>query len=273
MTLPDSNAVWSVYDQKYFVDEDSSYNSLDYKKYFFSTDSLLTNETLIALVREDTTTQEVFAIASGDSIERLIYDFSLNENDTVSVYPLSFPEYYGPIRVQIESVDTVIIGAVQRRRQKIIGYDFSLPLVEYWIEGIGSTMGLFNSGASGAGIVDIYYPVLLCFEQNGNLVFDNPNFPSCYQAYPTSVNDIELSNSVDVFPNPARNSCTIKSESEILTYQVVSVSGRLIFEKGVKANTVSVDLSNLTKGVYILRLTTEKGTVTKRIIKTAYNKT
>jgi hypothetical protein len=271
VALPDSNAIWSVYDQKYFVDGDSTYNSVDYKKYYLSMDSLLTNESLFAIVREDTITRQVFAIASDDTVERLIYDFSLNENDTVSVYPFSFLGFSEAVRIQIESVDTITLGAVERRRQKIVGLDGNTGYDEYWIEGIGSTMGPFNSGATGYVIFDIYYPFLLCFEKDGNLLYNNPEFSSCYQAYPTSVNDIELNNSVDIFPNPTYNSCTIKSESEISTYQVVSVSGRHIYEQRVKADTISVDISDLAEGVYILRLTTAKGLVTKRIIKTAYN--
>jgi hypothetical protein len=267
IALPDSNAVWSVYNEKYFIDGDSTFNSVDYKKYYLTTDSLMTNPSFFAIAREDTLTREVYAIASGDTLEHLLYDFSLNVNDTTTVYPLSFLPYSGPIKVQVEAVDSVLIGTVYHKRQKVVGFDQDTGMDEYWIEGIGSTMGLFNSGVTGYVIFDIYYPVLLCFEKDDILLYDSPFYSNCYEDYPTGINDIEFQKTIDIFPNPVTNSVSIKSETEISGYQIVSASGQIISTQRVKTSSISVDMTNFDDGVYIFQLTTENGVVSKKIIK------
>ncbi|MBK8846793.1 MAG: hypothetical protein IPO27_09730 [Bacteroidetes bacterium] len=93
LNFPDSTAIWSVYDEKYFVDGDSTYNSVNYKKYLFTNDSIVTTGTFFALLREDTVQKKVFSIASGSTQEQLLYDFSLSVNDTITVYPISFIYY------------------------------------------------------------------------------------------------------------------------------------------------------------------------------------
>ena len=50
--------------------------------------------------------------------------------------------------------------------------------------------------------------------------------------------------------------------------QVLDLSGRSIFEDRINVESkVILDLSNDQSGVYLLRITTDSGTTTKRIIK------
>ena len=68
-----------------------------------------------------------------------------------------------------------------------------------------------------------------------------------------------------VYPNPVKDVLTINTQEPLQKIEVADLLGRTVF----KQNNVSksVDVSSLNKGVYILKLTSEKGISTKKIIK------
>jgi hypothetical protein len=267
INFPDSNAIWSVYDQKYFVDGDSSFNATEYKKYYFSNDSIVTTGSFFALLREDTMTRKVYAIAAGSTQENLLYDFSMTVDDTATVYPLSFPIYSGPISIKVESIDSILIAGNYHTRLKIIGVDFQYGMEEYWIEGIGSTMGIFNSGITGIFVTDITFPSLLCFEKEGVILYHNPDFTDCYEYYPVGIEETAPAFRLKIYPNPTNSSLKIESEKEIIYYKLLSCTGMILLEGKVGMTSFTLDISDFPPGIYLIALNTAKGTIVKKIIK------
>lgn len=265
--FPDSNAIWSIYDQKYFVDGDSIVNANKYKKYYFSNDSIVTTGSFFALLREDTISQKVFAIAQSNTQEHLLYDFSLTLNDTISVYPLSFPFFSGNILIKVDLIDSILIGSNFHKRIKVSGVNQNTGYDEYWIEGIGSTMGLFNSGITGIVITDIYYPTLFCFEKDGVILYSNPGFTDCYEIYPVGIEENDLVVRTKIYPNPTNSSFIVESEKEIIYYQLLSGIGKILMNGQVCGKSFTLDISDLPPGVYLIALITDKGVSIKKIIK------
>jgi hypothetical protein len=73
----------------------------------------------------------------------------------------------------------VEVDGTMRRQLGLGRYSVGYPpteVDEYWIEGVGSTFGFLNSGSEGMGGAFIY---LLCYHENGNLVWDNEAFDDC----------------------------------------------------------------------------------------------
>lgn len=254
--------------EKYFIDGDSTYNTIDYKKYYFTNDSIVTTGSFFALLREDTILKKVFSIASGNTQEHLLYDFSLSINDTISVYPLSFPFYFGPILIKVDLIDSVLIGSNYHKRLKISGVNENTGFDEYWIEGIGSTMGIFNCGITGIVVLDIYYSTLLCFEKDGVILYNNQNFTNCYQHHSTGIDENSLWLKTLLFPNPATSLVYIKSNIEIKSYKIESLVGKIIKQENTTSKTFSIDISTYLDGVYMVTLTTDNGIIVKKLIKT-----
>ena len=104
--------------------------------------------------------------------EVLLYDFNLMVGDTVTV------NWMGQQLMVLEESEVEVDGTM--RRQLGLGrYSVGYPpteVDEYWIEGVGSTFGFLNSGSEGMGGAFIY---LLCYHENGNLVWDNEAFEDC----------------------------------------------------------------------------------------------
>lgn len=265
--FPDSNAIWSVYTEKYFIQGDSIFNSINYKKYYQTFDSIVTSGSFFALVREDTISKRVFAIPAENNDELLIYDFSLALNDTCTVYPLSFDAHSGPILIRVEQIDSILLNGQYHKRFKMTDFYNDENLLEYWIDGIGSTLGVFNSGLSGLGYADITYPTLLCLEHDGILIFDNPDFIDCYEPYPIGIDENISFNNIEVFPNPTNNIITIKSDDYIKECNIASSHGNYINRKDVSGKVYQMDISNFPPGIYLLYIETSKENAIKKILK------
>ena len=81
-----------------------------------------------------------------------------------------------------------------------------------------------------------------------------------------SVEGQELERSIQLYPNPVKDILSIKSEAIVISkVAIYSVLGKKI--KEVKSNFESIGISNLSKGLYIIRIFSDKGSITKRIIK------
>jgi hypothetical protein len=267
INFPDSNAIWSVYNEKYFVDGDSTYNAYNYKKYYFTNDSIVTTGSFFALLRDDTINNKVFSIAAGNTQEHLLYDFSLKLNDTVSVYPISFLFWSGRILVKVDLIDSIFLGSNYHKRLKVSGVYQNTWYDEYWIEGIGSTMGLFNSGITGIVAFDIYYPTLLCFEKDGVTLYSNPYFNDCYEIYPVGITAPDMAFRLTIYPNPTNSSMVIDSDSKIDSYQILSATGKILLKGQVGLKSFTLDISDLPQGIYLVTLKTHKGLLVKKIVK------
>ncbi|MFT4757571.1 MAG: hypothetical protein ACI91R_002226, partial [Vicingaceae bacterium] len=169
-SFPDSNAIWSVYEEKFFIEGDSTAGNFDYKKIMRLEDSLATNPEFFALFRYDSITKKAYSIKSNSLEEKLLYDFDVSVNDTITVFPIGFAYVSDSIRIKVVNIDLVQIDGDQRKRIHLSGVDQNTGGGEFWIEGIGSSFGVFNPGLVGVTIFDVYYPLLLCFEVDGNLI-------------------------------------------------------------------------------------------------------
>lgn len=71
---------------------------------------------------------------------------------------------------------------------------------------------------------------------------------------------------VKIYPNPATDfiAISIKTETE---YKLFNINGKIIKEGVFLKGLNSINISNLVNGIYLMRLQTEEGVITKRIIK------
>ncbi len=81
-----------------------------------------------------------------------------------------------------------------------------------------------------------------------------------------SIDDIPPSSSIKLFPNPVSDKLMISSEGVFIeSIQVYSINGDLLLTE--KTNTESLNVSNLSEGIYFVEINTEIGRFTKKFIK------
>jgi len=113
---------------------------------------------------------------------------------------------------------------------------------------------------------------------------DNINIGSCYDdnkgilSVDVTVNDICLSNgisenssldNVKIYPNPTRSIIIIEitqlTKENILT--ICNINGQELIRQQVKDSKIQIDISNLTSGIYFVKLITDKTVEVRKIIK------
>lgn len=83
-----------------------------------------------------------------------------------------------------------------------------------------------------------------------------------------SVGEENMLNGLSIYPNPTNGVLTVSNtlDTEVFT-TVYDLNGRLLLSKTLGQNSNTLDLSNLNTGVYIVKLKTELGEVSKRVLK------
>jgi hypothetical protein len=81
--------------------------------------------------------------------------------------------------------------------------------------------------------------------------------------YVTGINNPLAAETV-VYPNPARDQVTISSSEEMTRITIVNYVGQLIENRELNQNKVVLNTTNYESGIYLVRIETESGIVTKR---------
>jgi len=77
----------------------------------------------------------------------------------------------------------------------------------------------------------------------------------------------ELNEKISIYPNPSNGKLFISTSELIKSIKVTNIIGKEIYSSN-NFNDNSIDLINFKNGVYFINLSTEKGTITKKIILT-----
>lgn len=105
-----------------------------------------------------------------------------------------------------------------------------------------------------------YYNDLCPEDASGNAAYGGPELPDAIGEH--------CLETLNVYPNPSNGIVHISAESQpVSELQVFDIFGKMLFHKSVGEREFSVDLSNYSAGTYILRLVTDKGVETRKIVK------
>jgi hypothetical protein len=95
------------------------------------------------------------------------------------------------------------------------------------------------------------------------LFFDTLNLTS------TLSNDSFLASNLSVYPNPASSVVKISNTLNAIvnTVEIADLNGRIVKTQNVNATEAEISINDLSAGVYMLKVTTDQGTATKKIVK------
>lgn len=74
-------------------------------------------------------------------------------------------------------------------------------------------------------------------------------------------------NSLLIYPNPVNDKFTILIQESAATYSLMNISGRVVSQGRLKKGENSLNISNLSSGLYLLKMTTDEKMITKKILK------
>ncbi len=81
----------------------------------------------------------------------------------------------------------------------------------------------------------------------------------------TNINENQISN-IQIFPNPASDIINIKSDLKIHKVEVYNYSGQIIRNEKANSKFYQINTSQFEAGIYFLRIETEEGVVSERVV-------
>jgi len=90
----------------------------------------------------------------------------------------------------------------------------------------------------------------------------------CIRDFPTEANEIEEQEKLIIYPNPATDRLNITcDDNHILKMQIFNMIGVCLLQGDLNSSINSLDLSDLSKGVYVLRISCSSWTIQQKLIK------
>ena len=106
-----------------------------------------------------------------------------------------------------------------------------------------------------------YYAVSVndsCFSEPSNSV----------EVLTTNIKSNSIVNDISVFPNPATNQITVKStDMHLLKVSIFNLLGDLLYQRQLNNSSNEIDISFLSKGIYMIKIESTKGTMQQKLIK------
>ena len=82
----------------------------------------------------------------------------------------------------------------------------------------------------------------------------------------TSVNELVVDRSINVYPNPAKEVINITSDYDLRKVTLVNYVGQTVFSQVVDGNNFQINVSNFVNGMYFVRIETVQGNVVTKPI-------
>jgi endonuclease I len=103
-------------------------------------------------------------------------------------------------------------------------------------------------------------------QNNRNPFIDYPEYVQSIWSSLLSTHDF-VAIDLKIFPNPVKDDFIYVSSTQDLDVVIYNILGNTIAKKHISPNNDKVDVSSLSKGIYLIKLSSENGSVTKKLIK------
>lgn len=170
-----------------------------------------------------------------------------------------------PVQLIAQPDDKILVAGVQ------FGTTQDLVIVRYNTDGnidnTFGTNGLVIEDINGDN--EIAYDIAL--QADGKIVIAGVSNQDFMVSRYTSglilgVNEVSVTNDMDIYPNPAKNTLTINTDNlKVEMFKILDVTGKTVQTGAIHLKKINI--SNLPKGLYFVQIQTEKGITVKRFVK------
>lgn len=271
--FPIKNANWNIYLEttcdnnsppdtfllRYTIDGDTTFNEKIYNKLYVEQGDIV-NPKMEAVggIREEDKRVYYFGqcfLGSETEQEYLLYDFNVQIGDTI------MHSSDGQWKSIVLNIDSIQITDHFRKRFRVDnGWFYHNP--DYIVEGIGSVINGLLGHISDIPICGTHYWEHVCYQENGQVLYQNPTYVDCYAGVNLSSIESFKRFNISFFPNPFHEyiQVNIPNEEKDLSLKIYNAQGQLIVEKKI-IETHSQILIPGPLGIYIAILMDTEGQV------------
>jgi hypothetical protein len=250
-------------------------------------------------VREDTATRKVWFKDNLGNPEYVLYDFSLQTGDTISLF-FNTSGIYTSGMYTVDSILPFQIESGMSRMYYLRNHNIQFSATLFWVEGVGCLMNAFypycvNSNVGSPMFWPCrYYPVesfeyMTCFDHQTKVYFDSCKYVSalsnfCFMVTDScnyynicgSIEENTLDVEVNIFPAPASDVVNFQIEAPNTTHLTIIITDALgravkvMDQTTVNGNIptlIQQDISNLSAGTYYVIIGSDGKTYSKPFIK------
>ena len=269
--------------------------------YYYNSDSCL-----LGYIREDTLRGKVYFLNPLDTVEFLLYDFSLQPGDFfgVNMSNNSTTGYWESGLYKLDFIDSFTTAAGVRARYNLGCQNCSASHELIWVEGLGNLGDViypngqnFGFGNFGFGNCPGYQygfeQWVSCFEHQQKVYFDSCMYASVAQYShiadgPWTVIDscdyfgagggiqkLSSLSSFNTYPNPANNQVTVQlnvEQNASFNIYLRNLEGKLLenhLDMGrlnPGQHSASLNLSGISPGFYLVECRTEAGALYSKVV-------
>lgn len=223
------------------------------------------------------------------SSDELFIKFSTDTENTAGGWLISYssniPQYCSNL-VIIEPTDTISDGSGPANYHNLTmclwmiqpeaGLDITLSFLEFSTEEDHDfvviydgtdKIGEFSGSGLPADLTAYNGTMTVVFSTNSSIT--DAGWEAYYTTSPVNTREIDIIDQVKVFPNPANNSLNIELPETVALADVClyDLYGReVIKSEGVNCKLLTVNTSELSEGIYLIKISLEDHTISKKVI-------
>ena len=204
--------------------------------------------------RQDTLLKKCYVIPRDSINEQIIYDFSLQVNDTFRNFYFEFLFNNGcPDSIPtLHSLDSVSINNQNRLRQ-------NFNCINYVIEGIGwlTDPFMFDKG------IDIH---LVCMKEDTSLLYLDPNFGFYCNWFPINIKMPDDKSHLSVRTSIDGSEINIVCDQTISKIEIYDLIGRKIYSDDYENNSIELETFSFPDFIIMRIFLNDNSIITKKII-------
>ena len=223
-----------------------------------------------------------------ESIKTFITDLN-NQNKGEDVIAVTFSEFgrkaaengnlgtdhgeIAPMFVFGSSIAPGVSGTNINLNEAVVGNNYQVQTVQHDYRRVFSTILQDWLGANNATLDLSFYNYTTNSGYANTKITNmiksqNMVHPSCYNYKVLELDDFEIKNEVVVYPNPSSEIISVHSPNNINSITVYSIDGRSIqtYINPITSSDFTIKVQNLSVGLYTLKVNTDNGTFSKKVI-------
>jgi hypothetical protein len=217
------------------------------------------------------------------------YDISIDQNGRIGDKPVLWNYLDDPNRLQLFDVYSAMLrlraqfdvftsgqetlsvnGAVKKIQLKLANHNITL-IGNFGMTDLSIVPNFQHTGAwyeffSGIEpmVTDINAPILL--KAGEFRLYSDQKLPA-FKDLATAITEKKNHSEINIYPNPATDHIRIEAQEPIRTVELFSLDGKMARKISGDTNILNISLDQLDPGLYFLRIQTNGGLFTEKVIK------